>query len=293
MTPYRQNLLQAVAQLEIRSRKNLASLLAGDYRSTFRGSGMHFKEFRRYEPGDDIRHMSWTVTARTRHPTIKIYEEERELNVLLMADVSGSTLFGEAGRRKIDMYAEVTSLLGLAAIKSGDPFSTLLFSDQVNSYLPPRRTQDQVRIAMIRILEGSPERRRSDLRPALTYAQKVLKARSLILVLSDFLMPDFAKELASLSRRHEVILLHGYDDAERGTGLSGVYPIWDPETQEFLILDGSSRRTRRLLAEHQTSLTNSLQSLGRACGADYLPLSVEDDYLKRMVRFFRQRSGRR
>lgn len=106
-------------------------------------------------------------------------------------------------------------------------------------------------------------------------------------------MPSFEKELMALSRRHEIILLHGYDDAERGSGLAGVYPVWDPESQEFLILDGSSRRTKRLLAEYQTGLTNSLQKLGRACGADYLPLSVEDDYLKRMVRFFRSRSARR
>ena len=121
MNPFREKLLQAVAQLEIRSRRSIASLLAGDYRSSFRGSGMQFKEFRHYEAGDDIRHMSWPVTARTGRATVKIYEEERELNVLVMVDVSGSTLFGDRHRRKIDMYAEVAALLGLAAVKSGIP----------------------------------------------------------------------------------------------------------------------------------------------------------------------------
>jgi uncharacterized protein (DUF58 family) len=293
MNPFRQKLLQAVAQLEIRSRRNIASLLAGDYRSSFRGSGMQFKEFRHYEAGDDIRHMSWPVTARTGRATVKIYEEERELNVLVMVDVSGSTLFGDRQQRKIDMYAEVSALLGLAAVKSGDPFGTLLFSQKVNAYLPPRRTQDHVRASMLRILEQPLTNAGSDLRPALAYAQRVLKVRSLILILSDFIMPAFEAELRSIARRHEVILLHGFDDAERGAGLSGIYPVWDPESGDYLLLDGNSARVRRGLAEFQTGLVNSLQELGRTCGADYLPLSVEDDYLKRLVAFFRRRGPRR
>lgn len=293
MQLFREKLLQAVSQLEIRSRRNIASLLSGDYRSTFRGSGMQFKEFRHYEPGDDIRHMSWPVTARTGKATLKIYEEERELNVLMLVDVSGSTLFGDSQRRKADMFAEIAALIGLAAVRSGDPVSMMLFSDDVKAYLPPRRTTDHVRICMLKLLEQDRVRARSDLRPALAFAQRVLKVRSLILVLSDFLVPPFDSDLAAVSKRHEVIMLHGFDDAERGGSLSGVYPVWDPETGEYLLLDGNSARTRRLLAEHQTGLVNSLQRLGRTCGADYLSLSVEDDYLKRLVSFFRRRSPRR
>lgn len=293
MQPFRDKLLQAVAQLEIRSRRNIASLLAGDYRSSFRGSGMQFKEFRHYEPGDDIRHMSWPVTARTGRATVKVYEEERELNVLALIDVSGSTQFGEIHQRKIDMYAEVAALLGLAAVKSGDPFAALLFSQKVNAYLPPRRTQDHVRSTMLKILEQPLAGAGSDLRPALSYVGRVVKQRSLILILSDFLLPPFEAELRSLTRRHEVVLLHGFDDAERGVGLSGIYPVWDPESGAYQILDGNSARVRRKLAEFQTGLVNRLQDLGRSCGADYLALSREDDYLKRLVSFFRRRGHRR
>lgn len=293
MFAFREKLLKAVAQLELRSRRNIASLLSGDYRSSFRGSGMQFKEFRNYEPGDDIRHMSWTVTARTRRPTVKIYEEERELNVLMMVDVSGSTLLGANHQRKIDMYAELTALVGLAAIKSGDPFGTLLFSDSVQSYLPLRRSQDHVRVSLLRILEQPFRHSKSDLRPALAYAQRVLKVRSLIVIVSDFVMPGFEAELISLARRHEVILLHGFDDIEKGKGMAGIYPVWDPESGNYSLLDGNSRHTRRQLADYQQNLSDSLQKLGRSCGADYLPLSVEDDYLQRLVTFFRGRSPRR
>ncbi len=293
MIAFGKNVLQAVAQLEIRSRRNIASLLTGDYRSPFRGSGMQFKEFRQYEPGDDIRHMSWPVTARTGKPTVKIYEEERELNVVLLVDVSSSTLLGDNHRRKIDMYAEIAALIGLGAIKSGDPFATILFSDTVLHYLPPRRSQDHVRRAMLHILENPQGQAKSDLRPAIAYAKSVLKSRSLVLVLSDFMMPPFPAELLALTTRHEVILLHGFDDAEAGENIDGVYPVYDPESGEYFLLDGNSYRVCAGLAEFQAGLVRSLKELGRQCGADYVPLRTQDDYLKSLVTFFRRRHSRR
>src|SRR5262249_49661131 len=146
-------LLRAVSELQITPRRNVYTLLAGNYRSPFRGSGMQFKEFRHYQEGDDIRHMSWTVTARTGRATMKVYEEERELNVVLAVDVSGSSLFGLMAQRKIDMYAELLAVMGLAAVKSGDNLGLLLFNDQPVHYLPPRRTRDHVKVALTKLLE--------------------------------------------------------------------------------------------------------------------------------------------
>lgn len=253
---------------------------------------MQFKEFRPYEAGDDIRHMSWNVTARTGHPTVKIFEEERELNVVILVDVSGSTLFGQLDRRKIDMYAEIAGLVGLAAVNVGDPFGALLFSNTIGAYLPPRRNQDHVRMAMLRILEQPLSGAKSDLRPALAYIRRVLKTRSLIIIVSDFLLPPFQAELQAISQRHEVILLHGFDNAERGVGLDGLYPVWNPETGEYLVLDGGSKRTRGKLEESQNDLAKLLQNVGRSSGSDYLSLSVEEDYLKQLVTFFHRRSPR-
>jgi uncharacterized protein (DUF58 family) len=293
MALFRNTLLQAVSQVELRSRKHIASLLAGDYRSPFRGSGMQFKEFRQYEPGDDIRHMSWTTTARTGKPTVKVYEEERELNVLAIVDTSGSTLLGSAGRRKRDMFAEIMALLGLASIRSGDPFSLLLFADTVHTYLPPRRNQEHVRNAMLRILQASQASRTTDLTPALRYASKALKVRSLVFIVSDFLVPEFEKELRMVASRHEVVLLHGFDPSESGVGLDGFYPAQDPETGQYFSVDGNSKRTKQFLEANYLERRERLQSIARDTGSECLSLSAADDYLKQLVTFFRRRGIRR
>lgn len=286
---FRQELLQAVSELELRTRRNLSSLLAGDYRSSFRGSGMQFKEFRHYEPGDDIRHMSWAVTARTGKATVKLYEEERELDVVVGIDVSGSSIFGSKSKRKIDMYAELLSLIGLAAVKSGDKVGFLFFSDEPHLYLPPRRTRDQVMVGITRLLDQRLIGRKSNLRPALQYLQKITRTRTLIIVVSDFLTPLFEIELRALSQKHEVILLHCFDDAERALSISGVYEVWEPETGNLYIFDANSKKLKRAISQFQMDLSQTLETMAKQCHADYLALSVEDDYLQRLVLFFKQR----
>jgi uncharacterized protein (DUF58 family) len=233
------------------------------------------------------------VTARTGRATVKIYEEERELNVVLLVDVSGSSLFGSQRKRKIDMYAELVALVGLAAVKSGDNFGTLLFHREPVLYVPPRRTRDHVRVALTHLLAQPLRGAGSDLRSALFYAQSVLKHRSLVIVISDFLAPRFQDELCSLSKRHEIILMHCSDDAERGFGIRGLYEVWDPETAEFLLLDANSKHTRDTLNRHQQQLALDLESVCRQSKAEYLPLSVEDDYLKRLVEYFKRRGPAR
>lgn len=281
--------LKAVSELDLRTRRSVATLLAGNYRTAFRGSGMQFKEFRHYEPGDDIRHMSWAVTARTGHATVKLYEEERELDVICLIDISGSSLFGTGGKRKIDMYAELVALVGLAAVKSGDSAGMCLFNDSPKLFLPPKRTRENVLAGLTHLLSQKVKGTRSNLSGALTFARQVLKNRSLVVVISDFLTPPFDEALRILSKRHEVILLHGFDDAERGGRLQGVYEVCDPENAEFYLLDTNSRRVRETLALHQHTLSTRLQQLAEQSGADYLALSVEDDYLQRLVRYFKWR----
>lgn len=290
---FTEEILKAVSELHIQAQRNVTALLAGNYRSAFRGSGMQFKEFRNYEPGDDIRHMSWNVTARTGRATLKTYEEERELDVVLLVDVSGSSLFGYSKKRKIDMYAELVALMGLAALKSGDNVGMLLFSDKPVAYLPPRRTRSQV-LAMVATLLSQPLRGEgSDLRAGLNYLQSVLKNRSLLVTLSDFWIPGFDTELRMATKKHELVLLHCYDDAERGLGLDGVFEVWDPESQTFGLLDGNSKATRQALSEHHTHLANHLEEVCNRAKAGYLCLSVEDDYLQRLVHFFRRRGPSR
>lgn len=287
---FSEKLLHAVSELQITPRRNVYTLLAGNYKSPFRGSGMQFKEFRHYEEGDDIRHMSWTVTARTGRATMKVYEEERELNLILAVDVSGSSLFGHGARRKIDMYTELCAVMSLAAVKAGDNLGLLLFNDKVEYFLPPRRTRDHVKVALSKLLEQDPRGKASDLRPALLFLDSVLKSRALIVVISDFFVPPFEQEMKMAGKRHEVLLLHCYDEAERGASLHGVYEVCDPETGEFFLLDANSPQTRMALAKHHAGLAATLRKLSESKRSEYLRLSVEDDYLQKLVRFFRRRN---
>lgn len=290
---FSRDVIEKVGQLHLQARRRVSALLTGDYRSAFRGSGMQFKEFRHYAPGDDIRHMSWPVTARTGRATLKVFEEERELQVCLLVDVSGSSLFGSSGRRKVDMYAELLALLGLAAVKSRDKVSVLFFHDQPGEYLPPRNTQTHVLRAVTRLL-GHPLRgSRSDLRPALAYALNVMKQRGLVIVISDFLVPEFERELSAIARRHELVLLHCFDDAERGSGLEGVFEAWDPETGGYYLLDAGTQGLRHDLARAHVLQQSGLEETCRSCRADLLNLSVQDDYLQRLVQFFRRRGPAR
>ena len=182
-------------------------MLSGNYRSAFRGSGMQFKEFRHYEEGDDIRHMSWSVTARTGRATMKVYEEDRELNVIVAVDVSGSSLFGQGKKRKIDMYAELTALLGLAALKSNDNMGLMLFNDQPVFYLPPGEPGITCRSRLENFWSNRSADRRATMRPALEFMEGNLKSRALIVVLSDFLAPRFESELRMATRKHELLSL--------------------------------------------------------------------------------------
>ncbi len=287
----RPDVLKLVPELEIRARRMLPALTSGNIRSRFRGSGMQFREFRPYEFGDDIRHMSWSVTARTGHPTLKTFEEERDLNIVLLVDVSGSTLFSFNHLKKRDMILEAVALLSLGAVKNQDNVGLLLFDETHLDYLPPKRTREQVRIILHKLSNFDCKNRKSDLRPALKYLSQVLKAPSLVIVLSDFLIPDFEKEFKTMASRHEFLLMHCYDDAERGMGLKGIYEVCDPETGEFLILDGKDPEVVNHLSKRSMETSQTLERLTQNTRSDYLTLSTQDDYLKRMVHFFRERSS--
>lgn len=254
---------------------------------------MQFKEFRHYVEGDDIRHMSWTVTARTGKATLKLYEEDRELNIVAVVDVSGSSQFGQRAR-KIDMYTELLALLGLSTTHNQDNFGTLLFNDAPMDYLPPRRAANYIHTALAKLEKQSLDNKKSDIRPALKYLCHALKTPSIVILISDFAMPDFHQELRLLSQKHEPILLHCYDDAERGMGKQdGIYEVWDPEEGGYDLLDTGSPEVRNVLNLNFFKRSDELQKLARNCKSDYLTLSVEDDYLQRLVHFFRNRGNLR
>ncbi|MBI4403710.1 MAG: DUF58 domain-containing protein [Deltaproteobacteria bacterium] len=284
-----ETLLKAAEQLHIRAKRNVSALLTGNYSSKFRGSGMQFKEFRHYQAGDDIRHMSWLVTARTGKPTIKVYEEERELDIVCLVDSSGSSLFGYQNKRRIEMIGELVALVGLAAIRSGDNFGMLLFANEPGQYLPPNRNRNQIQLATTLVLQSPSTGKTSQLGMAIERILTTLKRRSIVMIFSDFFVPPFETQFHMLTAKHETILVHCYDDAERGQDLSAVHAVCDPETLTFSVLDGRSKVLQRALAQQHTAMTSYLEQLCRNRAADYLCLSSQDDYFQRLVHFFRSR----
>lgn len=284
--------LQAIAQLEVRSKKFVTALLSGQYRSPFKGSGMHFKEFRHYEFGDDIRHMSWAVTARTGRPTIKVFEEDRQLNVQCFVDCSGSSFFGSGGMRRVDAYAEMLLILGLATTEGGDTFSSLFFDEGVRLWNPPARNREKVLMSCGLLLEQKLLGRPSDLRGALSYASQATRGRSIWILLSDFLMPNFQKELRIACQRHEVILLHCSDAWDQGTQIEGLVEVWDPELGEFHLLDANRSRVRERLRQFYAEHSENVRQIALQAGAEYYPIEIQPQFARKLVDVFHKRSSR-
>lgn len=285
-----ESILRAAADIELRARRRLVALLSGHYLSPFRGSGMEFKEFRRYEPGDDLRHMSWAVTARTGRPTVKVFDEERELDIVVAVDVSGSAGLGLV-KRRLDAYADLMALFGIAALYADDKVGFFFFDERPCGFLPPKRTRAQLLGALSQLLAQRLEGRRTELSNPLFALERLLKNPTLVIVLSDFLAPDFKTSLVALSRRHEVVLLHCFSDVERGAALSGVHLVRDPETGASSVLDAGSRRVRGILKDAHAALRDRLEKDCQAARADYHAVNIDEDYVRNVAHYFRARGA--
>jgi uncharacterized protein (DUF58 family) len=249
---------------------------------------MQFKEFRHYEAGDDIRHMSWTVTARTGKPTLKTYEEERELDIILVTDVSSSTL-SNVGASRLHLFSELASVIGLATLGSGDHFGLLLFDSVLKLYLPPRKNRNQLLSALTHLLGYQSFGNQSDIRSTLIYLRRILKKKTVIVVLSDFWMPKFDQELAELTQKHEVVLIRTSNAWERGESSEGVFELYDPENQRKVIIDTFSKSVRNDLKENFLSQQRNLVEVCQKTRSRFLALNQNEDYLQKMVRFFGNR----
>lgn len=283
-------ILRAAEDLRLRARRPVTSTTGGNYRTRYRGTGMQFKEFRQYEIGDDIRHMAWTVTARTGRPTIKLYEEERNLEVCIAVDVSKSSILAAGGPPKLQIYTELAAMFALAALRSGDSFSLALFSDGVQHFFPASRSRTRLSLLLAEIEKAAERGERTDLNSTMAYLQRTLRSHSLVVLLSDFNAPSFAGSLAPLAKRHEVIAVHTTDAIERGIG-KGIYETADPETGELACLDLGSGFARSLAESRFNHTQKALAQSFTAHRAEYLHLKTEDDYLGTIVRYFHGRGA--
>jgi uncharacterized protein (DUF58 family) len=291
-------ILKKVRQIELRTRRLVTDAMAGEYHSVFKGRGMDFDEVREYSPGDEVRLIDWNVTARTGVPFIKKLREERELTLLLAVDVSASGKYGSNTQSKRELAAEVASVLAFSAIRNRDKVGLLLFTDEVEHYVPPKKGRTHVLRVIRDILFTTPQRRGTDVAAALDFTNDVLKRKAVVFVISDFIEPPDAfdrlkKQLRTTNKRHDLVLLHLRDRHEEKLPALGLLTLEDPETGEVVEIDTGSRGVRDSFAILARERMEQFRRAARQAGVDTLELRTGEPYSHALYSFFQRRSGRR
>ena len=287
------DLIHRVRHIEITTRKMVDDLMSGSYRSNFKGAGVQFSEHRLYVPGDDIRHIDWKVSARSRDPLIKRYEEERELTVFLIVDVSGSAEFGTHVKMKSEVAAELGGMLAYAAAHAGDKVGVLLFSGKVEKIIPPKRGRQHIMRIIRDILSFKPVSKGTDLKGALEAAHRIMKHSGVVFVISDFLATDYDVALRRLARRHDVIAISVGDERENVIPNVGQILLVDPESGEERFVDTGSYQFKKWMKDFQATHETDTQSALKRGKVEMLRVNTKEDYGAAVVRFFGARARRR
>ncbi len=288
-------ILKKVRQVELRTRRLVTDALAGEYHSVFKGRGMDFDEVREYTPGDEVRLIDWNVTARTNTPFIKKLREERELTILLAVDVSASGKFGSQTQSKRELAAEVASVLAFSAIRNRDKVGAVLFTDQIEAYIPPQKGRSHVLRVVREILFFEPRQQGTDIPLALDFVNRVLKRRAVVFLLSDFITPlaPLQTALRLTNKRHDLIALSISDRHERELPDLGLLTVEDAETGEQFEIDTASEEMRRAFAALTADRLQELRHLTRSSGVETLELTTGQPYVPALLNFFNSREKRR
>jgi uncharacterized protein (DUF58 family) len=285
-------ILRKIRRIEITTRGLVDQVFSGEYHSVFKGRGINFAEVREYHYGDDIRSIDWNVTARTGAPHVKIFEEERELTVMLLVDVSASGDFGSRERMKRDLAAEVCSLLAFSAIGNNDKVGLIIFSDRVEKFVPPRKGRRHVLRVLRELLYHEPQGHATDVASALEYLMRVIRRRAVAFVVSDFVAPDFGRALAVAGRRHDVIALRVRDRREEELPPVGLMELEDAETGDRLLVNTSDPRFREAFERRTAEDRDRLNRAFRRGNVDVVDLRPGEPYVRPLMRFFKERARR-
>ena len=286
-----EHLLKKVRAIEIRTRGIVNSTFNGHYHSAFKGQGMSFSEVRAYQPGDDVRAIDWKVTARARSPHIKVFEEERDLTVQLMVDISASGNFGSDTLSKVELAAEIAAILGFSAIGNQDKVGLCLFSEDIESYVPPKTGKSHVLRLIRDIFYYKPERKGTRLDKAFDYMLRMMKKRGIVFVISDFLDENFETSFKLLSRRHDVVPIVVRDPRELALSASGIVALEDEETGEVLYLNTSDPAIQGAYKNLAYAHEMSLNRLFKSCKVDPIYVSTTEDYVPALIRYFKRRES--
>lgn len=285
-------LLKKVKLLEIQTRKLVNSLFAGEYHSAFKGQGMTFSDFREYVPGDDVRHISWTLTARADKPYIKKYDEERELTLMIAVDVSGSGEFGSKVYLKKDVIAQMAALLSFSAVKNNDRIGLLLFSDTVEHYVPPKKGRGHVHRILRDILFFEPRSKKTKISEALEHLKSVLNKKTNVFIFSDFIDTDYERALKFLGRKHDTVAVVVEDQFEAEIPSLGLIEMQDSETGEIMAVDTSSPIFKKQYKDQNLNRKKLRDQELRKSGVDKVLVSTTEDFVDPLLSYFKRRARR-
>ncbi|MEO6583215.1 MAG: DUF58 domain-containing protein [Ferruginibacter sp.] len=279
-------ILKKVKELEIKSKKITTHLFTGEYHSAFKGKGMHFREVREYYAGDDVRFIDWNVSARFNHTFTKVFEEERELTVMLLIDTSASNLFGTTGARKRDIINEMASVLAFSAINNNDKVGAIFFSNTVELFVPPKKGRQHALYIVRELLTAKAQNAGTHLKDAIKYFNRNTKQKSIAFILSDFIDTDYDSDLKVIGKKHDVIGLKVYDKMDMQLPELGILQLQDAETGKVQWIDSSNPVVRHNYQQHFLTQTDETKVYFRKAGADLLHIRTDNDYVKILQQFF-------
>jgi uncharacterized protein (DUF58 family) len=283
------DLLKKVRKIEIKTRKLSDHIFGGEYHSTFKGKGMTFSEVRQYQFGDDVRAIDWNVTARQNEPYIKVFEEERELTMMMVVDVSGSGLFGTVSQFKKDLITEITATLAFSAIQNNDKVGLLLFSDQIELFIPPKKGKSHVLRIIRDLIEFAPKSQKTDLSFALKYLGNVLKKKAIVFVLSDFISEDYMQSLRIVGKKHDLTGIRVFDPKEAAIPNIGLVSMLDSETGVIKTVATQSKRVRSEYETYQRESKEYFSESFKKSGCGSIQCRVDESYVKKLLGYFKQR----
>lgn len=282
-------LLKKVRKIEIKTRRLSDHVFGGEYHSTFKGRGMTFSEVRQYQYGDDVRNIDWNVTARYSEPFVKVFEEERELTLMLVADISGSEWFGTHQQFKNEIITEVAATLAFSALQNNDKIGLLLFSDNIELFIPPKKGKSHVLLIIRELLEFKPQSKKTDIANALKYLTNVMKKKAIVFVLSDFISDGYADTLKIVANKHDVTGIRIYDHREAEIPNLGMVQMEDEETGEFMLVNTAAKNVRTNYRAYYLERVDYFRDAFRKSGAGELSCRVDESYVKKLLGYFKKR----
>ena len=284
-------IIKKVRKIEIKARGLSSNIFAGQYHSAFKGRGMAFSEVREYQFGDDVRDIDWNVTARFHRPYVKVFEEEREMTVMLLIDVSGSLDFGTEKQMKRDMVTEIAATIAFSAIQNNDKIGVVFFSDRIEKYIPPKKGRKHILYIIREMLDFQPESKRTDVKQAVEFLSSVQKRRTTAFILSDFYVrADFRQSLQICNRKHDVVAIQVYDQRARELPDVGLMKVVDAETGHEQYVDTGSKALRQAYRKYWNSRQSQLEETFNKSNVDHVSVATNEDFVKALMMLFKQRS---